>query len=103
MELSPYIDRNSAHRWSTGEHATGLFTWDRGLTRLRALTKSGSLLNTWEYEVYSVERVPQVSDVVDQEEGSKLSGDGYRLRDVAAGLELVTEVPPEVQEALLWL
>lgn len=89
-------------RWSP-EHKIGFLAWDSEREMFRELKAEGHYLESSLYDVHSVERVPQVGEVVHREYGSKLYDDGYRLKGVGRGVEIVTEVPPKVQEALRWL
>lgn len=102
-EPGPVYMAEYSDRWSPSEHKRGFLTWDPEYKLFRELKEEGQYLNSSVYNVHSVERVPRVGDVVDREGGKKLDKEGYRLKGVGRGVELVTEVPPEVQEALRWL
>lgn len=102
-EPGPVYVAEYSDRWSPSKHERGFLAWDPEYKLFRELKEGGQYLNSSVYNVNSVERVPQVGEVVDRAGGAKLDKEGYRLKGVGRGVELVTEVPPEVQEALRWL
>lgn len=102
-DKGPVYQAEYSNRWSPAERNVGFLAWDSECEMFRELKAEGHYLASSVYDVHSLERVPQVGDVVHKEEGSKLLEEGYRLKGVGRGVELVREVPTEVQEALRWL
>lgn len=89
--------------WKPDETETGFFAWVPERYLFRGLSAKGVWLNSAQYTVKTVDKVQSVGDVVDAVEGSCLKDEGFRLQEVSNGVYVVTEVPPEVREALKWL
>lgn len=89
--------------WKPDETETGFFAWVPERYLFRGLSAKGVWLNSAQYTVKTIDKVQSVGDVVDAVEASCLKDEGFRLQEVSKGVYVVTEVPPEVREALRWL
>lgn len=89
--------------WKPDETEMGFFAWVTERYLFRGLSAKGVWLNSAQYTVRTVEQVQSVGDVVDAVEAACLEDEGFRLQEVSKGVYVVTEVPPEVREALRWL
>lgn len=85
------------------ERTTGFFTWDSANSLFRELKADGCHLNSSRIDIHDIMRVPLVGDVVVANHPYTRANSGARLQCVYRGSYVVTEVPPEVQEALRWL
>lgn len=91
-----------SNRWAV-ERATGFFTWDSANSLFRELKAGGCFLNSSHIDIHDITRVPLVGDVVGANHPYTRAGSGAQLQCVYRGSYVVTEVPPEVTEALRWL
>ena len=98
----PVYDIQYSDRWAV-ERAHGFFTWDSVNSLFRELKAGGCCLNSSHIDLHDVTRVPMVGDVVGSNHPYTRADSGARLQCVYRGSYVVTEVPPEVQEALHWL
>lgn len=89
-------------QWAV-ERTTGFFTWDSANSLFRELKADGCHLNSSHIDIHDIMRVPLVGDVVVANHPYTRANSGARLQCVYRGSYVVTEVPPEVQEALRWL
>ncbi len=89
-----YYNKETEERFYTADADNGVF---------RELSPGRAILLMSVCKVDRIAKVPLIGDIVDTDDRMSLIQEGYTIADLSRGVYVVTEVPPEVQEALRWL